>query len=239
MKSLKILAVIPARGGSKGIQKKNLARLINIPLVGYSIKAAISSKMFEDIVVSTDDSEIMKVSAEMGAQTPFIRPGYLASDSALTAPVVEHALLEMESQKKFKYDAIMLLQPTSPLRTDQHIRSAIEIFMNNECDSVVSVTSVGGNHPLRMKKILPDGRLENYIDQGFWNLRPRQELPPIFIRNGAIYLIKRESFLREKSLIANNCFAYEMLANDSVNIDTELDLVLAEQLIIRRKNNEN
>lgn len=239
MKTMKILAVIPARGGSKGIPKKNLARLRNLPLIGYSIKAAMSSKMFEDIVVSTDDPEIMKVSAEIGAQTPFIRPSNLASDSALSAPVVEHALLEMESQKNYKYDAIMLLQPTSPLRTDQHIRSAIDIFINHECDSVVSVTSVGGNHPLRMKKILPDGRLENYVEQGFWNLRPRQELPPIFIRNGAIYLIKREAFLQEKSLIANNCFAYEMSANDSVNIDSELDLMLAEQLLIRRQNHEN
>ncbi len=231
---MKILAVIPARGGSKGIPRKNITNLDGLALIGYTINAAIESECLTDVVVSTDDVEIADISKEMGAQVPFIRPENLASDMAQSAPVIEHALHFMESEKGVKYDAILMLQPTSPLRTSTHIKESVDLFLSQECDSVVSVVSVGGNHPFRMKRLMGD-QLINYIDQGFWDMRPRQVLPEAYIRNGAIYLISRNTLTDQHQLIGNKCLGYIMNDTESVNIDTQIDLKLAELLIKEQK----
>jgi CMP-N,N'-diacetyllegionaminic acid synthase len=227
---MKILAVIPARGGSKGVPRKNVVKIDGMPLIGYTIKAALESKYFSDIVVSTDDLEIAEISKILGAQVPFIRPKNLASDEAQSAPVIEHALHFMESKKDVRYDAVMMLQPTSPLRTSRHIQESIDLFLSQECDSLVSVVSVGGNHPFRMKRLVGN-QLVNYIDQGFWDMRPRQTLPDVYIRNGAIYLINRNVFVKCKQLIGSRCLGYVMSDIESSNIDTLIDLKIAELLI--------
>jgi CMP-N-acetylneuraminic acid synthetase len=223
----KILAIIPARGGSKGVPRKNIRKINNVPLIGYTINAALKSNYLTDIVVSTDDPEIAEISKSFGAQVPFIRPKELASDDAESASVVEHALDFMEKDKSIKYDSILMLQPTSPLRTSKHIDDSIELLNSKECDSVVSITSVGGNHPLRMKCIV-DNELINYIDQGFWNMRPRQSLPDVYIRNGAIYLIRRDLFKKKRQLIGKKCLGYIMSDDESINIDTLIDLKIAK-----------
>jgi CMP-N,N'-diacetyllegionaminic acid synthase len=223
----KILAIIPARGGSKGVLRKNIRKINNVPLIGYTINAALKSNYLTDIVVSTDDPEIAEISKSFGAQVPFIRPKELASDDAESASVVEHALDFMEKDKSIKYDSILMLQPTSPLRTSKHIDDSIELLNSKECDSVVSITSVGGNHPLRMKCIV-DNKLINYIDQGFWNMRPRQSLPDVYIRNGAIYLIRRDLFKKRRQLIGKKCLGYIMSDDESINIDTLIDLKIAK-----------
>jgi CMP-N-acetylneuraminic acid synthetase len=127
-----------------------------------------------------------------------------------------------------------MLQPTSPLRTSEHIKEAIDMFLSNDCDSVVSVASVNGNHPFRMKKLI-NNQLINFIDQGFWDMRPRQELPEVYIRNGAIYLINKDQLLKQKQLIGNKCLGYIMNDKDSINIDSEIDLILADLLIKERQ----
>jgi len=229
---MRILAVIPARGGSKGIHKKNIVKINNIPLIGYTIESALGSKYITDVVVSTEDEEIASISKKIGADVPFIRPKNLAFDDTESFPVIKHSLFFMEKVNNFKYDAVLMLQPTSPLRTSKHIDESIEIFNTNKhkCDSVVSVVSVGGNHPFRMKRMVGD-RLVNFIDQGFWDMRPRQSLPNVYIRNGAIYLIKRESFIEKNQLIGDLCLGYVMSDHDSVNIDTPIDLKIAELLL--------
>lgn len=231
---MKILAIIPARGGSKGVLRKNISMLNKRSLISYTIKAALESDL-TDILVSTEDNEIAEISRKLGAEVPFIRPSNLSTDSAESAPVIEHALKFMEKKNGFKYDSIIMLQPTSPLRTSKHINESIDLYNSMTCDSVVSIVSVGGNHPLRMKK-LEGNKLTNYIDQGFWNMKPRQSLPDVFIRNGAIYMIDRESFMKTKQLIGSNCLGYEMSEKESINIDTELDLMLAEILLKRLRN---
>jgi CMP-N-acetylneuraminic acid synthetase len=123
-----------------------------------------------------------------------------------------------------------MLQPTSPLRTSQHIQESIDLFKSQECDSVVSVVSVGGNHPFRMKRLV-NNHLVNYVDQGFWNMKPRQSLPDVYIRNGAIYLISREAFLQQQQLIGDKCLGYVMNDSESTNIDTPIDLKIAEILL--------
>jgi len=227
---MNVLAVIPARGGSKGVHRKNIVNLNGFPLISYTIKAAVMADCLADIVVSTDDSEIAEISKKFGAQVPFVRPSELASDNAQSAPVIEHTLNFMEKLKGTQYDAILMLQPTSPLRTSQHIQESLNLLKSQECDSVVSVVSVGGNHPLRMK-CLENNYLVNYVEQGFWNMEPRQSLPDVYIRNGAIYLIRREAFIQQKQLIGNNCLGYVMNNSESTNIDTRLDLKVAELLL--------
>ncbi len=231
---MNILAVIPARGGSKNVPRKNITKIDGLPLISYTISSALEVDRLTDIIVSTDDYEIGSISKELGVDVPFIRPPNLATDNSQSYPVIEHALKYMEKLRGFNYDVILMLQPTSPLRTSSHINEAIDLYNTEECDSVVSIVSVGGNHPLRMKK-LDGNRLSNYVDQKSWNMLPRQVLPEVYIRNGAIYMIRRDEFIKNKELIGSNCLGYEMNNKDSVNIDTYIDLMVAE-ILIKNKN---
>ena len=225
-----ILAVIPARGGSKGIPRKNIVKINDRPLIDYTIQAALQVSRINDVVVSTEDKEISTISKELGAQVPFIRSDHLATNQMQSAPVIIDTLNQMERLKSIKYDAVLMLQPTSPLRTSKHIDEALDLFFSQECDSVVSVVSVGGTHPFRMKRLVGN-QLVNYIDQGFWDMRPRQALPPAYIRNGSIYLIKRDVLIKEEQLIGKKCLGMVMSDEESINIDTPLDLKLAELLL--------
>jgi len=226
---MKLLSIIPARGGSKGIPRKNLAKVNGRPLIEYSIKAALDVNQITDLIVSTDDKEIADIAKELGAQVPFIRPLELATDKAQSAPVVRHAVEFMEKLKGYKYDAVLMLQPTCPLRKSLHIKKALNIYQSSDCDSLVSVVSVS-QHPYRMKKLVGD-KLINYIDQGFENMKPRQELPEVYIRNGAIYLCSRSVIMDKKVLVGENCYGLVMNDFESVNIDRKLDLVLAETIL--------
>lgn len=230
---MKILGVIPARGGSKSVPRKNIANIAGKPLIAYTIEEALKCNSITDVVVSTDDEEIAIIAKSHGALVPFYRPQDLASDQALSAPVAKHCLVEMEFRQSYQYDAVLLLQPTTPLRTIDHINSAISLFKSNVCDSVVSVTSVEGNHPFRMKRLIGD-KLINWIDQGFEDMRPRQLLPPAFIRNGAIYLTHRSVIYNYNSLVGDRCLGFIMNAEDSINIDTKIDFKLAEILLKER-----
>ena len=226
---MKLLSIIPARGGSKGIPRKNLAKINGRPLIEYSIKAALDVNQITDLIVSTDDKEIADIARELGAQVPFIRPLELATDQAQSAPVVRHAVEFMEKLKGYKYDAVLMLQPTCPLRKSLHIKKALDIYQSSDYDSLVSVVSVS-QHPYRMKKLVGD-KLINYIDQGFENMIPRQELPEVYIRNGAIYLCSRSVIMDKKVLVGQNCYGLVMNDFESVNIDRKLDLVLAETIL--------
>ena len=230
---MKLLAVIPARGDSKGVPRKNIASINNRPLISYTIDAALSVDRITDVVVSTDDEEIAKVAENLGAKVPFIRPANLATDSAESAPVIIHALKHMEAKHNWNYDAVIMLQPTSPLRTSDNINQALDLYSSKPCDSVVSIISVGGYHPFRMKR-LEGEQLVNYIDQGFWDMRPSQILPSVYIRNGAIYLLNRDILLKHEMLIGEHCLGLKMSDEDSINIDTRLDFIMAELLMKER-----
>ena len=230
----KVLAVIPARGGSKGIKGKNIKDLGGKPLIAYTIEEALKSNLIHDCIVSTDDEKIAKVSREYGADVPFMRPDELSCDKSLSLPVVLHALEFMEKKNKFKYDAVIMLQATTPFKEVSDIDKAIIMLFENDADSVISVVNVDANHPLRMKRIVGN-RLINYIDQGYENMRPRQELPPVYIRNGALYLAKRETLLEQNTFSGKNCLALEMPEEKSVNIDTFKDMLLAEYFLNHEK----
>lgn len=230
---MNILAVIPARGGSKSVPRKNIANIAGRPLLAYTIEAALKVAAIKDLVVSTDDPEIASVALSLGAQVPFIRPAELATDHAQSAPVLRHCLLAMEERLGQRYDAVMMLQPTTPLRGAQHIQQAIDLLAAQTCDSVVSVVSVAGYHPFRMKRLIGN-QLINFIDQGFEDMRPRQVLPPVFIRNGAVYLSRRHVVAEQEQVVGAQCLGFEMGAEESVNIDDRLDFKMAEILLQER-----
>jgi CMP-N-acetylneuraminic acid synthetase len=232
MNKLKILGIIPARGGSKGIPSKNIKELDGMPLIAYTIKAALNSNLTH-VIVSTDSQTIADIAISYGANVPFLRPDNLATDTASSMPVAIHGLLEMEKLYECQYDAVMLLQPTTPFRTTEDINNAISLLIEKETDSVISVVDVGGTHPARMK-YLKEGLL---IDPPFCEEKEnqnRQELEPMFIRNGAIYLSKRNVLLKG-TYKGDSCAALIMPNNRSVNIDTIFDFEYAEWLKSSKK----
>lgn len=226
---MRVLGVIPARGGSKGVPKKNIKPLGGKPLIGYTIDAGAASKLLTDCIVSTDSEEIAEVSRSLGANVPFIRPDNLATDQAKAIPVIQHALEEMEQRTGKVYDAVLMLQPTTPFRTGADIDEAITILQETGSDSVISVVDVEGHHPARMK-FLRDGKL---IDPPYceaYENQPRQELESMYLRNGAIYLTRRE-VLMNNSFKGQDCRALIMDTTRSVNIDTPLDFAYAGFLL--------
>lgn len=216
---MRVLGLIPARGGSKSIPRKNLVDLGGRPLIAWTIQAALGSNLTR-VVVSTDDGEIADISKALGAEVPFRRPVELSSDSSLSIDVVLHALSELDEE----FDAVMMLQPTSPFRTLIDIESAIEII--GDASSVISVVPVGGTHPARMKFIEDGILIDPPFAEAFENM-PRQELRPMFIRNGAIYLT-RIADLRKRTFKGAISQALVMPQDRSINIDTDFDLRLAK-----------
>lgn len=221
-----VLGVIPARGGSKGILKKNLHPLLGIPLIKYTFDAARMSTKLSDFIVTTDCPEILKFSERNKVSTPFIRPTELASDTALAVPTIQHAVASYEKIKGVKVDIVVMLQPTAPLRSSQDIDRGIDNLINNDVDSVMSVVDVGNTHPYKMK-IIRNDFLQDYAETGLEN-PPRQSLPPIYIVNGALYITKRDVLMNRNSFKGETCLPYIMPSDRSVNIDTVVDFVVAE-----------
>ena len=225
----RVLGVIPARGGSKSIPKKNIKPLLGRPLIAYSIVEALRAKSLTRVIVSSDDKETLEVAKKYGAETPFIRPKELATDDALAIDVMVHAIKTCEELEGMRYDYAVMLQPTTPMRKGEDIDEAVGKLVNSMADSVISIVNVGAKHPYRMRKIVND-LLVDYADEGVENL-PRQKLPPIYIRNGAIYAGKRDVIVEERSFKGKKCLAHFMPEERSVNIDSKIDLVLAETLM--------
>lgn len=229
---MRVLGIIPARGGSKGLPGKNIKLLNGTPLIAYTIKEALNSNL-QEFIVSTDSEEIAEVARNYGGKVPFLRPAEIATDNASSLDVVLHALDFMKEHEGKEYDAIMLLQPTTPYRDREDINQAINLLMSSGADSVISVTDVGGTHPARMKFIV-DG---NLIDPPFveaFEGQNRQELPPMYIRNGGIYLTKVDT-IRKGSFKGNISKALVMPEKKSVNIDNIDDFEFAEWLMSKHQ----
>tara|TARA_B100001121_G_scaffold217915_1_gene191236 strand:- start:695 stop:1393 length:699 start_codon:yes stop_codon:yes gene_type:complete len=230
----KVLAIIPARAGSKGVKNKNIKSLDGKPLILYTIEEAKKSDQIDKIVVSTDSTEIAELSKKNGVEVPFIRPKELSTDSSLTYDVVKHCI-EYYKNNGEQFDIILLLQPTTPFRTVETINNSVKILKNKAAyTSVVSVIDVEGNHPLRMKEI-KDNFLINYIDQGSENMNPRNELPKVYIRSGAIYAILTKSFYEEQSLVSNLCSPIILDKIETINIDSPLDFEFCEFILKKNK----
>lgn len=218
------LAIIPARGGSKRLPKKNVLKLKGKPLIGWSIEAGIQSKYVDSIVVSSDSDEILDIASQFDISL-IKRPDSLAMDKSTTFDAIKHAI---ENYSRHEY--IVLLQPTSPLRTSIHIDEAIELLEEKKADAIVSVVEM--NHsPLWSNRLDCSLSMENFISNEVKNLRS-QDLEKFYRLNGAIYIIKTDLLLKEETfLLEKNIFAYIMDQNSSIDIDEEIDYKLAELLI--------
>lgn len=227
---MNILGIIPARGGSKGIPRKNIRPVLGLPLIGYTIRSAQESRLLTDCIVSTEDSEIALIAEGLGASVPFVRPSDLATDTATSIDVLKHGLAFMEDAKKIQYDYLMMLQVTAPLRTAEDIDAAIERLLESDADAIVSVCRVDDPHPGKMMRV-QEGQLSPFCPE-LWHERVRrQELPPVYFLNGAIYLV-RTSVLREQdSIWGKKTLALEMPPERSVNIDAEMDLIHLETVL--------
>lgn len=225
----KILGLIPARGGSKGVPGKNIKLLYDRPLIGYTVQAGLQSKYIDKLIVSTDSTEIADIARKEGALIPFIRPAELATDTAKAIGVIQHAILEIEKMDGVTYDLIVYLEPPNPLRIPEDIDVCIELFDKESPDSVVSVQEANQFHPILMKKI------ENNRLRPIWKKEPEgvpRQLydPTAYMRNGAVYVFKRDLILEGK-LYGEDILPYVMPIERSVCIDDMMDWYVAEAWI--------
>jgi len=229
---MRVLGVITARGGSKGIPRKNIAPLGGRPLLAYTADAVRASSRLTRTVLSTEDEEIAAVGRSLGLEVPFLRPAELARDDTPSLPVVQDVVRRLEQAEGGpRYDAVMVLQPTSPLREAADIDGAIGLLERTGADSVISFTDVGEKHPARMKLVSAEGRV---VDPPFAEEREglrRQELPRMYLREGSIYLTRHCVLMDRGSFKGEDCRAWIVPSERAVNIDTPLDLLVAEQVL--------
>jgi len=221
---MSVLAIIPARGGSKGIPRKNIKPLMAKPLIDWSIEAAKQSSCIDRIIVSTEDKEIASVACELGVDVPFMRPDELAADDTPGVAPVLHAISQLPN-----YDWILLLQPTSPLRTAEDIDGIWQFCQERGAPSAVSVCEVG-KHPYWMYKCDAAERLEPLI-KGRPDVTRRQDLPPAYALNGALYLARTDWLLEQQDFIGPETRGYIMPPERSVDLDTPQDWLWVEFLI--------
>jgi CMP-N,N'-diacetyllegionaminic acid synthase len=228
MMNKEILAIIPARGGSKGVPRKNVRELNGKPLIGYTIEAAKKSNKVSRVVVTTEDIEIATVSREYKAEVPYLRPDELSQDNSPTMECVLHMLNYLEKTEGYVSDYVLLLQCTSPLRNHSHINEAIDKLLNSDYDSIVSVCEAEVNP--YWANIFEGDKLKYFIEEGR-KITRRQELPNVYRMNGAIYLIKTEVLKKQKTFEPEEVMGYIMDSYSSVDIDTEMDFKIAEAII--------
>lgn len=228
----RILVVCPARGGSKGIPLKNLQTFHGIPLVARVGHLVTEITEIDRAVVSTDHEEIAKVAIESGLDAPFYRPENLSGDRISDLEVLSHALIETERLDKVKYDIVVMLQPTSPLRRSEHILDTIQMLIDGDWDAVWTVSETDSkNHPLKQLTV-DNGKLD-YYDPAGKQIIARQQLVPVFHRNGVAYAIRRSCLLDQQSIKGERTGAL-VLQGNMVSIDTLWDLELAELIYSKR-----
>ncbi len=237
MKKYKIIAIIPARGGSKGIPKKNIKTLAGKPLIYYTIRAVLKSKLLDEAIVSTDDGKIAKIARRYGANVPFLRPGEFAKDKSPNNVVIEHALGWFKEIGK-NFDIVVWLEPTSPLRKDTDIDNAISIFLKNtnKADALVSVGEVHMENPY-ITKIIEKGYVIPLIKIKK-NIYQRQQLPKVYFPYGIIYLSKTNTYRRQRTFYQKRTIPYFIERWQNYEIDDIYDFVAVEAIIkkINKKN---
>ena len=224
----KILGVIPARGGSKGIPKKNLTPTAGRPLIDYTFEAALHSRELDSVVLSTDDEEIAEHGRRSGIGAPFLRPSSLATDQAPMVPAVQHAVTWLEDHDDREIDAVMLLQPTSPLRQAWHIDQAVIKFKEEDSDGLVSVCDVN-EHPYEVVYFSNEG-IRRALERPAESMR-RQDFPQYYFVNGAIYLVRRSVLMEDHTFLPANNTPYVMDRRFSVDVDSPIDIKIAECLL--------
>jgi N-acylneuraminate cytidylyltransferase/CMP-N,N'-diacetyllegionaminic acid synthase len=228
-----MLAIIPARGGSKGLPRKNIKLLNGLPLICYSIKAALASNLIDRVIVSTDDNEIASVAKNYGAEVPFMRSIELASDESMVVDTYLEAVDWVAKKNSILIESFVALLPTAPLRTSKDIDDAVKIFKDKNANSVISV--VEAPFPLHWnRRITKEGLLENYSPE-FNAVKNRQAFEKTYIPNGAVYVFQTEVLRSTREYYTNKTYPYLMPIERSVDIDSLLDFEWAEFLLKTKK----
>jgi len=224
----RILAIIPARGGSKGLPRKNIIDLAGKPLIAWTIEASLKSKYITKTVVSSEDSEILEISKQYRSNI-IKRPDELALDTTASEPVIKH-VIEKLKQKNQEFDYLVLLQPTSPLRNVKNIDNAFDILFQSDATALISVSEID-NKILKAFKENRDGFIEGVSNNKYPFMR-RQDLPKTYLSNGAIYIIKVDEFIKNGSLFTNKTISYIMDEIESLDIDTIEDLERVKEYML-------
>ena len=227
MKSYKILAIIPARGSSKGIRRKNLQKLSGKPLIVHTIIAAKKTKSINKIIVSTDDKEIGKISKNNGAEVPFLRPKQISKDTSSTIEVIKHALKFLQENQSYVPDIIILLQPTSPLRTSQLITKTINTLKKSKATSVITVSKIT-KHPYASYWLKND--FLKPFEKNFTKYSRRQEFPDLFFPTGAVYTFWYDTLKKFNSLHGPKIKPI-VVHDEDIDIDNLRDLFFAEMML--------
>lgn len=224
----KIPAIIPARGGSKGLPRKNVLDLCGKPLIAWTIEAALGSEYISEAIVSTDDEEIAEISRKYGAKIPFMRPKELATDDSIAIDTYLYTIERLNSEFNNDYEEFVVLQPTSPLRTSSHIDEAIELFFDKKADSVLSFYE--NPHPTNWLKIIDEnGLLQNYEKSTL--LRNRQDYIKTYLPNGAIVILKYSLLNKERTYYFTKTYPFVMDHLLSIDIDSSEDFILVDCII--------
>ncbi|MEO0454579.1 MAG: acylneuraminate cytidylyltransferase family protein [Verrucomicrobiota bacterium] len=227
---MNIVAMIPARGGSKGIPKKNLRSLGGTPLLQLAYECALNSGDLDRIILSTDSEDIARLGRTIGLEVPFMRPPNIAEDNTPMNAVIEHCLDWLESQNQLP-DVMALLQPTSPLRRPEHLRQGVELMKQNDCDSVVSVVEIPQHYaPHFSLKINANGLLDFYAPEARFITR-RQDVPKAYSRDGTLYLFKTQSFRKYGDIYGERSLPLTIPTRESINLDTLEDWNEAQQRV--------
>ena len=228
---MRTLFLITARGGSKGVPGKNLRELGGIPLVGFKAISARRSKYCTRLIISSDSSDIQEVAKKYGAEAPFTRPAELATDTATSLDVISHAIQHVENQEKETYDALMLLEPSSPFATHLDYDSAIEIMMKNDANVVVGV-GPAGSHSSKHGSLDDAGHINRLVDR-IGRYAVRQQDTQEYLLNGALYLLKWDYFKNKRRIMGDpkNTYTHVMERSYSVEIDEMIDLAWAEFVV--------
>lgn len=233
-KNKKILCVIPARGGSKGLPGKNIKKLLGKPLIAYSIQQAKASGLIDRIIVSTDSQEIAKIAKQYGAEVPFIRPKILAADKSGTIEVLLHAVDWLKRNDKYDFDVLVLLHANTPLRKSEDINNCLETLINKKAENIFSVTEASRNPYFNMVEIDKKNR-PRLVKKG--NFATRQSAPKVFDMNSSIYVWRRDVLRDKKNIFLKKTLLYLMPKERSVDIDDYIDFKTAEMILKQKISN--
>ncbi len=230
----RVLAITLARGGSKSVPKKNIREIKGIPLIAYTINEARKSKFISRYIVSTDNEEIRQVAIKCGADVPFLRPAEFSSDTASSVSALQHAVNWIENHDQIKYDFVIELMCTNPMKIALDIDACISKLITSKADSVIAVHKLDDHHPARIKKIIDD-KIVDFCLPETPEMRRQDLKPDAYIRSGSIYALKRDHLMIEGQRFGSfNSRPYILPPERAVNVDTEIDFLIAEQLLNNR-----
>ena len=227
----RILALTLARGGSKSVPRKNIRKIMEVPLIAYTIAEALRSHLITRYVVSTDDEEIRQVAIKYGADAPFLRPAEHSTDTASSVSAMQHAVAWVEKDEKVKYDYVVELMCTNPMKTVDDIDACIQKLIDTQADSVIAVHQLEDHHPIRIKKIVND-RIVDFCLPEIPEMRRQDLKPDAYIRSGSIYALRRDHLMLDgRRFGSENSRPYILPPERAVNVDTEIDFLIADCLI--------